>query len=269
MKKIFIEKIRVYGHHGCLEEEKKYGQYFLISLELPLKSGYYGSHDDLSCTVNYADICTLIETIVRDDRFNLLESLAEKIALTLLTDFPGLESAAVTVKKPDAPLPVTFDSVGVTVRRARHTAFLSLGSNLGDREGNINEGIKRIGADPCCVIKKSSRIIETEPWGVTDQPMFLNCALEIETLLEPMELLELLKKTERDIGRKEGFKWGPRIFDADILLYDLLVFRAEDLQIPHPCMHRRKFVLEPLAEIAPLALHPLKGMTVGELLENY
>jgi len=268
MKKIFIEKIRVYGHHGCFDEEKKAGQYFLISLELVQKDGYYNPEDDISCTIDYGEVCTLVENIVRDERFNLIESLADKIAVTLLSVHPGLKSVKVTAEKPDAPLPVYFDTVGVTVSRMRHSAFLSLGSNLGAREENIGEAIERIGASPSCKIVKCSDIIETEPWGVTAQPMFLNCALEIETFLEPAELLRALKKIERDIGREEGLKWGPRIIDVDILLYGLFILMSDDLIIPHPHMHERKFVLGPLADIAPLALHPLKGLSISELLES-
>jgi 2-amino-4-hydroxy-6-hydroxymethyldihydropteridine diphosphokinase len=101
---------------------------------------------------------------------------------------------------------------------------------------------------------------------MTDQPKFLNCALEVNTFLEPAELLRLLKKIENDIGRKPGVKWGPRVIDIDILLYDLLIYTSEDLNIPHPYMHDRKFVLEPLAEIAPNAIHPVMNKYIRELL---
>jgi len=268
MQKIFVEKIKVFGYHGCLDEEKKSGQYFLISLELTLKSGFFDSADDVAHTINYADVCKQVETIVADTRFNLLESLAETIAQTLLLTYPGLDSVKAAVEKPEAPVDVQFLTLGVTAYRAWHTVFLSLGSNLKYRKKNIRQAIKNIISSSGCMICACSEIIETEPWGVGGQPKFLNCALKIKTLLEPPELLHLLKKIERDMGRVAGIKWGPRIIDIDVLLYDSLVYSTDDLQIPHPYMHERKFVLGPLAEIAPNAIHPVKNRSIRELLDQ-
>jgi len=265
MKKIFIEKIKAYGFHGCLEEEKKSGQYFFVSLELELKSGFFNGDDDISGTVNYADACSLAETIVKQSRFDLIESLAEVIARALLSEFPGLSGVAVTVEKPGAPVEADFKTIGVTVSRKWHRVYLSLGSNLGDRETKITEAVEMIGASPECRVSRHSKIIETEPWGVTDQPPFLNCALEASTFLEPMELLRFLKNIENRLGREESPKWGPRAIDIDILLYDLLIYSSEELNIPHPYMHEREFVLTPLLEIAPHAVHPLLNRRIREL----
>ena len=268
MKKIFIEKVKVYGYHGSYEYEKMLGQYFLVSLELTLKSGFFDPLDDLSCTVNYSEVCTKVVSLVKDSQFDLIESLTEKVARTLLLTYPGLAGVKVMVEKPDAPLSVEFHTTGVTVNRAWHTVYLSLGSNLKDREKNILEAIERIGALTECSVPRCSKIIETAPWGVTDQPSFMNCAIEVQTFLEPLELLKALKGIEREMGRGDGAGWGPRIIDADILLYDRDVYASEELQIPHPYMHEREFVLKPLAEIAPFAIHPVRNLQIRELLKN-
>lgn len=109
---------------------------------------------------------------------------------------------------------------------------------------------------------------ETEPWRVKDQPRFINMAIEIETGLESKELLRILKIVEKELGRKESFKWGPRSIDLDILLFDDLVLKEDDLEIPHPLMHERDFVLKPLCEIAPDIIHPVLKKKICDLVKK-
>ncbi|OGW70883.1 MAG: 2-amino-4-hydroxy-6-hydroxymethyldihydropteridine diphosphokinase [Nitrospirae bacterium RIFOXYC2_FULL_44_7] len=109
---------------------------------------------------------------------------------------------------------------------------------------------------------------ETEPWGIKDQPKFINMAVEAETDKEHEELLRILKEIEKEIGRTETVKWGPRVIDLDILFYDDLILKIPGLEIPHPLLHERDFVLKPLCKIAPYKKHPVTGKTVKEMLEN-
>lgn len=128
--------------------------------------------------------------------------------------------------------------------------FIGLGSNLGEREKNCEEAIRLIGESGITVISRSS-MYETEPWGVKDQPMFINMVICVRTEREPSELLRELKVVEKKMGRNETKKWGPRIIDLDILLYDDITVDEPDLKIPHPYMFDRDFVMKPLSEIAP------------------
>jgi 2-amino-4-hydroxy-6-hydroxymethyldihydropteridine diphosphokinase len=138
---------------------------------------------------------------------------------------------------------------------ADHTVYLSLGSNLGDREANLRAAIAAL-ADAGVRVVKVSSFYETEPVDYLDQPWFLNCAVEAETALAPLELLHALRGIETRLGSKKEFVKGPRRLDMDILLYGDETIELPELQIPHPRMLQRNFVLAPLAEIAPALKHP-------------
>jgi len=141
---------------------------------------------------------------------------------------------------------------------------IGIGSNLGDRQENCLEAVRRLEQHDVPVLKRSS-MIETEPWGVTDQPHFINLTIEVETDLSPEELLLLLKNMEKAMGREKTAHWGPRVIDLDILFYDDRIIDSADLQIPHPHLHERDFVLLPLMEIAPEKIHPVLKKKISEL----
>ncbi len=144
--------------------------------------------------------------------------------------------------------------------------FISIGSNVGDREANSLKAIRLLGADAQKArVVKASSLYETEPWGVTDQRRFINAVVEISTILEPEALFEFLKSIESAMGRRTARRWGERIIDLDIIFYGDLVYNGRGLTIPHPFVHERAFVLIPLMEISPEFVHPVLGKTVKEL----
>lgn len=147
------------------------------------------------------------------------------------------------------------------------TVYIGIGSNLGNREQNCLKAIALLTENNITVTKQSS-LYETEPWGVKDQPGFINMAAEAEADFTPEHLLEILKDIEKEMGRKETHRWGPRTIDLDILLYNDLVINTPELTIPHNLMHEREFMLRPLSEIAPDAIHPVLGKTIKELLAS-
>ncbi len=146
-------------------------------------------------------------------------------------------------------------------------AFIGIGSNLGDREENCRRAIELIIKEGIRVTRRSS-MIETEPWGVKDQPSFINMAIQVETDLAPEELLSTLKGIERQMGRRDGVRWGPRIIDLDILLYNGLTTKSPELEIPHKGTYGRAHVLRPLSEIAPDLVHPVLKKTIREILDE-
>jgi 2-amino-4-hydroxy-6-hydroxymethyldihydropteridine diphosphokinase len=150
----------------------------------------------------------------------------------------------------------------------RHIAYIGIGSNLGNKVYQCQKAISEIlKADHHKLLAKSS-FFKTKPIGYTSQDWFVNGVIKIETDLEPLELLRLLKDTESRLGRKETFRWGPRAIDLDILLFDEQEIQMKGLQIPHPLLQERQFVLIFLAEIDRSLIHPVLKKSIGELLEN-
>ena len=144
--------------------------------------------------------------------------------------------------------------------------FISIGSNLGNKIDNCRQAIKEI-AEFTKIVRASS-LYETEPVGKEDQPNFINAAVEIETDLSPHELLTQLHVIENNLGRVREEKWGPRTIDLDIIFYDNLIIKDNDLIIPHPRAHERRFVLEPIKEIAPDFIDPDLKVSISDLLSN-
>lgn len=265
---IKIRQLEVFAYHGCREDEKINGQKFYVDADLYTDIRTPGSSDVLEDTVNYSGVCKFINRFMTEKRFDLIEAVAEQMARELLKEFPKIKGIELTVNKPNAPISLPFGNVSVTVNRKWNKVFLSIGSNMGDKTSYLNQAIDSLYDDDNCRVNLVSNFIGTEPYGPVEQDNFLNGCIEIETLYSPRELLHVVNIIEAEAGRTRELHWGPRTLDIDIIFYGNEMVDEPDLKIPHVEMHKRLFVLEPLNQIAPYAVHPIYKKTVSQMLEE-
>ncbi|MBR6959912.1 MAG: 2-amino-4-hydroxy-6-hydroxymethyldihydropteridine diphosphokinase [Clostridiales bacterium] len=249
MDKISLKEMKLYGFTGCLPEEKKNGQYFYVSIDMMFRELKGAVTDELSDTVNYAEVYSIAESIVKDSSFDLIEHLAYEIGRKVISSYEMIDAVKVLVRKPDAPVDGIFESMETEIAVRRSEAVISFGSNMGDSEQTIRLAIDAIKQIEGVEVKRCSSLYWTEPVGYENQDDFLNGCLVISTYLKPTELLHELQRIELDLGRVRTIKNGPRTIDLDILLMSGVRLDTEELTIPHPRMYERAFVLVPLKEL--------------------
>lgn len=262
MDKIYINDLEFIGNHGVFPEEKILGQKFLISVILETSTREAGVSGDLTSSTHYGYVADDIEKVFFSKSFDLIESLAEEIAKAILNNYSLISAVIVKVCKPWAPIKKHFSSVAVEIKRRRNIVYLSLGTNIGNLEKNLNNALKEIAALATTRILKVSDFVITKPFGFIEQDDFLNGCVKVETLLTPKELLKEILEIEKRMGRIRKERWGPRVIDIDILFFNDEIIQDDELAIPHPWISQRDFVLTPLMQIAPNLVHPLKKKTI-------
>ncbi len=268
MDEIRIDGLDVYANHGVYPEETRNGQHFFVNALLYGDTRPAGKTDGLELTTNYGEVCHFITDYWKDHTWKLLEAAAEHTAREILLRFPSVRALELEIRKPEAPIGLPFESVSVKIRRGWHRVFVALGSNMGERERQIRTAMEHLDAHPDCRVKRLSHLITTAPYGGVEQADFLNGVAEVETLLTPHELLDLLHRLEQEAHRERKVHWGPRTLDLDILFYDACCLEEPDLIIPHIDMANRDFVLVPMAELAPGLVHPVLHKTIQQLLNE-
>lgn len=266
LDRINIRNLEVFGRHGIFPEENRLGQKFIINATLYVSTREAGLKDDLTKSVHYGEVSHFMTNYMTEHTFGLIEAAAERMAEAVLLHFPLLQQITLEISKPWAPIGLPLEAVSVEITRGWHLAYIAVGSNLGDKEAYIRRGVEALSRKEKCVVERVSELIVTKPYGVEEQPDFLNGMIELRTLLFPQELLDVLHQVEQEANRERNMRWGPRTLDLDIIFYDDCVVDQEKLQIPHPDMENRQFVLKPLAELAPYLRHPLNGKTVKQML---
>lgn len=265
MDQIRIDNLQIFAHHGVYPEETEKGQNFYVSAVLAADTRNAGRTDDLENSTNYGEVCRFLNSFLTENTFRLIETAAERSAEELLLRFPRIRSVTLEVRKPEAPIPLPFESVSVRITRGWKRAYLGCGSNMGEKQKYLERALDALKEDCRCRVKAVSEWMRTTPYGGVEQDDFLNGAIAVDTLYTPDELLTCLQSIELAQGRERLVHWGPRTLDLDILLYEDCVMYTDRLVIPHPDMQNRDFVLRPLKQIAPYEMHPLLGKSIAQL----
>ncbi|MCD8287074.1 MAG: 2-amino-4-hydroxy-6-hydroxymethyldihydropteridine diphosphokinase [Clostridia bacterium] len=251
MDTVFIKGLKIDACHGVNEDEKRFAQPFVIDMEIGYDMTEAARSDAIEMAVSYSVVCKIITDVVKSNKYNLIETLATECAYAVLDRIPAVQTITVTVGKPKAPIKgAIFETVGVTRRFERVTAYLALGSSLGDRKANLDMAVRKLTETRGIKVKRRSTYIESEPYGGVAKNKFFNAAVEISTYLTPHTLLTELNRIEAECGRTRTVKWGDRTLDIDIIFYGNEVIRDADLIVPHPEYMKRDFVLAPLKAIA-------------------
>ena len=265
---IRIDELEIFAHHGVYDFETENGQNFYVNAILYTDAHKAGTTDELTDSTNYGEVCSFITDFLTTNTYKLLEAAAEKVTEAILLTFPLIKGISFEIRKPEAPIGLPFGSVSVKIERFWHTAYIAMGSNMGDKKKYMDMALAQFEDNPKVRLVKTASYINTEPYGGVEQDSFLNSICKIDTLYSPHDLLEELQRVEQLANRKREIHWGPRTLDLDIIYYDDLVMTEDDLIIPHSDMENRTFVLEPLCEIAPYLRHPVTGLTTKQMLSK-
>lgn len=268
MDQIKINGLEIYANHGVFEEEKKLGQKFIVNCVMYLDTRQAGLLDELERSIHYGEVCSEITKFMSTHTYSLIEAVAEYLAAHLFMKFGLIRELDLEIVKPWAPIGLPVQSVSIAIHREWTKVYIAFGSNMGDRLKYIRDGIEFLGKTGGCRILNVSDYIMTKAYGVTEQDDFLNGCLEMETLLEPEELLSVLNQIEEDEHRERLLRWGPRTLDLDILFFGNQIIDSEKLMIPHVDLKNRDFVLRPMVQLAPYFRHPILQKTMKELLEE-
>ena len=262
---IKVTNMKVFAYHGVLEEEKKNGQDFFLNAKVYVDMRKAGLTDKLEDTINYDSVCIFLAEVFAEKVFDTIEAAAEYTLQEIIVNFPTIQAMELEVRKPHAPLTYVPEDISVTIYREWHTVYLSFGSNVGNPTGHINEAISMLKNPYAIRNVKRSELFVTKPYGPVEQNDFVNGCLEMETYMDPEELVEYIHEIEDYFERDRSIHWGPRPIDMDIVFYDDMVYNSKTLTIPHADMENRMFVLEPLSQLCPGRRHPVWGKTVAQM----
>ena len=262
-----------YGYHGVAAAEKETGRRYEVDCEIETSIAKAAESDHLDDAVSYLSVYKIVEEFLENHRYNLLETLAERLRKEIQKKI-GASRVTLRVRKRIPPVPGNIDYVEVETSGEKlevsnvANVFLGLGANEGDREANIKKAIDLLNQSEDIRIKAVSSLYESKAVGVPDQPNYVNCVIKVETGRDPHSLLKATKSIEAALGRQPDTHTLPRPMDIDILLYGDMDLDSLDLMIPHSRLKTRRFVMEPLLEIDPDAIDPKTSRPLRDFLDE-
>jgi len=271
---IRIENLECFAFHGVNPEENEKGQLFYVNTTLYTDTRKAAQNDDISLTTDYGEVTLFINKFMKANTYKLIETVADKLATAILLNFPLIHKLDLEIRKPHAPINLNFSSVSVKISRGWQRVYVATGSNLGESEKNINNAITQMKENKYIRDVKTSELYRSAPYGMEDQPDYINGAVTFLTLLSPHELLTFLHQLEIKAGRErkkdssKNARWLARTLDLDIIFYEDLQIDEADLVIPHPDLHKRDFVLIPLINLNRHLKHPTLNRVIVELLDE-
>lgn len=262
--RIELQGLRAFGRHGVLAFERENGQEFVVDVTVVTDTATAATSDALADTVDYGALAQTVVDRVGGEPVALIERLADELAsLCLLT--PGVDEVEIVVHKPQAPVPVPFSDVTVSItRRRRRTAVVALGANLGDRRAALQGALFGLHATPDIDVRAVSPVYETPAVG-PPAPDYLNAVAVLDCALSPEDLLSAAQRIEAAFGRVRAERWGPRTLDIDLLVVGEVRMRSEQLTLPHPGAATRAFVLAPWVAVDAAAVLPGVGTVAAAL----
>lgn len=263
---ITLVAVKAYGYHGVLESERQEGQDFIVDVSMEVDTAPAAYSDDVRQTVNYAEVAADIVSIIEGEPRNLIETVVAQIADTVMADYELIQSATITLHKPQAPVGVPCGDVSIRTQRRREVpVVISVGANLGRSEETVTGAIDQLDDIPGVWGVRASSLYRTTPVGGPAQNDYVNAVVLANTSLSPHRLLLQLQKVENRWGRTRTVRWGPRTLDLDLVQYgdprdgtEQLV-SDEVLELPHPRAHQRAFVLVPWAVVDDFAAVTVDG----------
>jgi len=263
---ITLTGVRAYGYHGVLDSERRDGQDFIVDAEMEVDTGPASQSDDVSHTVNYAEVAADIVAIIEGEPRNLIETVVAQIADTVLAHYELVQSVVITLHKPQAPVGVPFGDVSIRTQRRRDVPIVvAVGANLGQAESTVAEAISELSGIPEVWGVRASPSYRTTSVGGPEQDDYVNAVVLARTSLSPHLLLKQLQQIEQRWGRTRTVRWGPRTLDLDLVQYgdpraggERLISDAV-LDLPHPRAHRRGFVLVPWLAVDESAALTVEG----------
>ncbi len=265
MNEIKIDRIKFRANHGVFAFEKEQGQEFYLSINIKTNFEETLFNDDLKNTIHYGLISEDAVLFLQQNTFDLIETAIYRLSNFLFSKYNEIEELELEIFKPNAPVDLEFKDISVKVRHKRNSVFIALGSSIGKKDDYFDKAIKMLKETIGVYKIKESNRYKSLPLGDTAKEEFLNSVIEIETILSPFKLLEVLNEIEDSLDRKRDIKWGDRTIDLDILFYNDEIICKDNLIIPHPEVRNRDFVLKPMMDLNKNFISPLDKKRIIDL----